>query len=320
MNREKFTDAMNALDDKYVNEAADYQRRSKKYGWIKWAAAAACLCLVVTAALLTRTGRTDRTYPVKQVIVTKPASESNAETAQIPHWEDMKIYEQYSEIVLNTVSYHARSGEVPQAQLGEKLAEIIARGWDEYADLAGEDANRYLNASVYEITGISSECAVAVRYEGCDTCYAAVNSYYRPETLGQFIDNLKLENTLVFNFVSYEYQKPSGEYADIRFENVDSAKIWEMLLSKPAAANEYDDLDFDRPKKIMDISVSLPILGYENISISLHENGYIATNILGTGKMFCIGEENTQALINYVLEECDGYEIVYVYEEEIVPE
>ena len=50
---------------------------------------------------------------------------------------------------------------------------------------------------------------------------------------------------------------------------------------------------------------------YENISISIREEGYIITNILSTGKMFRVGEENTKAFVDYVLDECDGYEIVY---------
>ena len=80
---------------------------------------------------------------------------------------------------------------------------------------------------------------------------------------------------------------------------------------KYSGNNEYDNLDFEMPKEILDICVSVPLLGYENISISIREEGYIITNILSTGKMFRVGEENTKAFVDYVLDECDGYEIVY---------
>ncbi len=40
------------------------------------------------------------------------------------------------------------------------------------------------------------------------------------------------------------------------------------------------------------------------------------TNIHDTRKMFCVGTENTEAFIKYVLEECDGYEVLYVYDGE----
>ena len=44
------------------------------------------------------------------------------------------------------------------------------------------------------------------------------------------------------------------------------------------------------------------------------------TNILDTGKLFFVGEENTRAFIDYVLNECDGYEAVYTEEGEPLPE
>ncbi len=84
-----------------------------------------------------------------------------------------------------------------------------------------------------------------------------------------------------------------------------------MLLSNADAVNEYSDLDNEQPEKLLDLCVSVPILGYENISLSIHEDGYLITNILSTGKKFFVGEENTQAFVDYVLKECSGYEIVY---------
>lgn len=48
---------------------------------------------------------------------------------------------------------------------------------------------------------------------------------------------------------------------------------------------------------LADVSVSIPLFGYENTSLSVRENEQIKTNILDTGKMFCIGEKNTLALV-----------------------
>lgn len=47
MNSMKFSEAMSELDSKYVDEAINYKKKSKKPIWIKWGAIAACLCLVV---------------------------------------------------------------------------------------------------------------------------------------------------------------------------------------------------------------------------------------------------------------------------------
>lgn len=41
MNEKKFSDAMDELDTKYVDEALSYNKESKKRGWIKWGVVAA---------------------------------------------------------------------------------------------------------------------------------------------------------------------------------------------------------------------------------------------------------------------------------------
>ncbi len=47
MNAKKFSDAMSELDSKYIDEALNYKKKSKKPVWVKWGAAAACLMLIV---------------------------------------------------------------------------------------------------------------------------------------------------------------------------------------------------------------------------------------------------------------------------------
>ena len=305
MNVKKFSDAMSELDTKYIDEALNYKKKTKKPVWIKWGAIAACFFLVLSGVLLYEA---ENRYPVK---VLPNSTDTSGEIAEIPRWEDMEIYQQYDEITLNEIEYYANRGEISVEQLGTKISDVIARGWDEYAEIDGKDAERYCRATVYEIQSISTQCAVAVQYEGTSTYYAAVNSSYRPETLGQFIEDLDLQNNLIVNWASYDYHKPIGGFASIRFEQLDTNKVWDLLLSNTAAINEYDDLDFEMPEKILDICVSVPLLGYENISISIREGGYIITNIFSTGKMFRVGEENTKAFVDYVLDECDGYEIIY---------
>ena len=75
------------------------------------------------------------------------------------------------------------------------------------------------------------------------------------------------------------------------------------------------------PKRILGASVDIPLLGYQNISLSVAESGCIKTNILDTGKMFCIGEEHTQAFVDYAVNECEGYKPIPVYtNSEPIPE
>jgi hypothetical protein len=41
MNAKKFSDAMSELDTKYVDEALNYKKKSRKPVWVKWGAMAA---------------------------------------------------------------------------------------------------------------------------------------------------------------------------------------------------------------------------------------------------------------------------------------
>ena len=215
------------------------------------------------------------------------------------------------QIIVNGLEYQAAWGEVSPSQLGGKFGNITAYGWDEYANTAGEDAARHCSAAIYEIQNISTQCAVAVQYEGTGTYYAAINNSYRPDTLGEFIEDTDLKNTLTVSWASYKYHKPVSGDTEVRFENIDVHKVFDLLLSNTEAVNEYSDLDNEQPEKLLDICVSVPLLGYENISLSVREDGYIITNILSTGKKFFVGEENTQAFVDYVLRECNGYEVLY---------
>ena len=318
MNTETISRAMDELDDKYISEAVRYKK--KKVRWLPIAAAAACLCLIVSGVAGIRY-KNEHPWPVKAVTAADSATTVSAEIAIIPHWEDMPIYEQFHDVELGGISYYARGAAVPTDRLGESLGIITARGWDEYADIAGEDANRYILAELFAITKISSQCAVAVRYEGYDTAYACVNSYYRPETMGQFAEDLNLMEEISFGTVYYEWRSPSDRRATIRFDNVEDQLIKDYLLTESDAENVYDESKLhETPRRIMGVSVDIPLLGYDNISLSVQEGGYLKTNILDTGKLFYVGEDKTQAFVDYVTENCDGYEPVTAYTSTAEPE
>ncbi len=381
MNRkqELFSDAMNELDSRYLEEAlfplssteGTARKRlkqtpyffAKKTGWKRRSSItilAACFCLALAAAGM-GVGLHEKLQPSKQHWPVKeppypflsdsaensPGKEPADELAEIPHWEDMELYEQYSEIqidqtALSGITYSVHGTEVPPELIRDFIdtkeptdnlkssdsseatgLSVIALGWDEYAAVAGEDGRRTCLATVYAIDKLSPECAIAVRYEGNDIYYAAVNSLYRPQTLGEFTDSLNLRETLVFSYALYEYQKSDGETATVCFEKLDGEQIWDVLSTCLEAENEYSDFDSfaSEHEKLLDFSIDIPLLGYRNISISLWDNGYLETNILDTGKRFFIGEEALQKLLDYILNDCEGYEIIdFSGEEYFIPE
>ena len=50
---------------------------------------------------------------------------------------------------------------------------------------------------------------------------------------------------------------------------------------------------------------------YNNIALTITEQGYLRTNILSNGKAFYIGKDKTQAFVKYVTDNLEGYIVEY---------
>lgn len=366
----KLFESLNDVREDFIEEAQEKPEKRKNTGsWLRWAAAAACVCVLAGAAFLFRGylrfpaagdtgnqmaggampetaepgiaessaaaqevtgeagGSEERRWPVKTIEISSDGKAEQLAAFGTP-WEDLEIYHQYAALIFDGRLYITNGPlTVPSEKLEGEPREITAFSYE--GGLTAEDIDytpeHQIPALVSHIQGVSAECAVAVQYEGTGEWYPALNHNYKPQTLGQFIDDLNLRENLTFGTITYTYW-PDGEHAEVHFDSVDSEKIWELLLSHTEAENVCKDLEsgefytlFDpgeEPGTILGISVSIPILGEENLALQVQEDGYLWTNLIGmTEKAFLIGEENTQAFVDYVLGECEGYEIRYVFPE-----
>ncbi len=303
MKKNKITNALNYIDDELVSQAMSYKRkRSKLPIWITAGAVAALVSVCIGLY-----HKSENPFPVK----TLPA-QTNTEVIPlpIPPWDEQEMYQKYTVIDTDGIQYSIRKSTVEADNVAEKLQSVTAQGWEHDFDAAGDFILHTHDAEIYRINGISPECAVAVKFGGDDKYYSAVNSYYKPDILNDFVTGLNLRENLTCGFASRLYQKKlSGEYITVRYENVDIKKVWELLDSAPSAPNVSDEISIAQTKELLVVSVSIPLLGYENFSLSIREGGYVRTNLLDTGKMFYVGEENTEAFVDYVTKNCPGYEI-----------
>ena len=300
-------EAIGRVKDEYL---ADCEKTAKHHRrGLGWAYAAAVVVVIIGIYLAFPGGDDQSPWPVKEIHV----EENSGETAEIPHWQDLTVSQQYTAANIGGIEYSSCGTSITPEYIGGIIdVEAWAQGIDEYADKLYTTEIR-----VYQIAGISSDCAVAVEfYELGDTGrYAYVNPSYRPDTLGQFIQDLNLQENLNSGSAWYSYLKDNGEYATVEFVDLDDSVVWDMLLSDISAESvqNYDAMEF---AEVMSVSVDIPLLGYKNISLAVTEEGYVTTNILDTGKAFFIGTDKIQAFVDYVLENCQGYEIVYVYGDE----
>ena len=337
----KMIHAIGGIDDKFIDEAAQPAR--KKAVIIRWCAAAAGFCVIagLTAAVWINSGTNgiflnknsgaangtgeeilteeyDGDYKANGTADTVPgdsetfleeaggtASDTSSEqdSYKIPRWENMTVTQKFPYLSFNGYEYSTADKVVPEESIGKKLTSATLTGKDVYTG-----KTYAINADIYEITGISKNCAVSLKFEGYDELYVCRNSGYRPETLGQFIDDLNLKNTLTFGKAYATIQKDKNSYAQTEYSGLDGEKVWEMLLSDRELKNveNYDSMNFG--KKLISVSINIELLGYENISLAVTGDGYLTTNILDTGKAFFIGKEKAENFAEYVRENCEGTE------------
>lgn len=308
------------VDDKFIEEAAPV--REKKVYKLPWKLLSVAACFVFAAVLgISIGGRLfgehfmgttkDKRWPEKVVSRTQS---SEAETAIIPKWDEQTISQQYSEVKWNTVMYSTRQTEIKSEMIGSVLGAVTATGIDNYTDTV-----HTMEAAVYAINNISAECAVAVLFDGETDYYVYVNTEYQPETLGDFITDLNLKETLSFGSVYYDWKTEDKPVTTIEFVDLEASRVWEMLLSDESLKAIKDNDAMWLGDK-MSVSVNIPLLGYENIGLWVTEEGYLVTNILSTAKVFDLGTEKTEQFINYVVENCEGYELVYEDSSGEIPE
>ncbi|HRR78403.1 MAG TPA: hypothetical protein P5191_16615 [Ruminococcus sp.] len=170
---------------------------------------------------------------------------------------------------------------VDEEKIGNYLENISLNGKN---DFTGEDI--LLTGKVYKINNISSDCAVAVKYDSDNEYHLFRNIIYRPDTLGQLINDMDLRNEMIINSV----------YLNGSYYKTDPIKVWEYLLSDEAAENcGHGIAPHDQS-----VSIDLPALGRRNVAINVYSDGYISTNIADSGAKFYIGTANAQAFIDYV--------------------
>lgn len=316
MNSKQLLQAIGGIEDRYILEA-DWENtkpgHTKKAVWVS-ISAAACLCLLAAGGVWW-TQRDVPRWPIKELPAASVSSSAQElELAILRPWEELSVSEQYSSLSWNEADYSATSTKVESAELGDFLTAQTLTGVDPYTC-----EEHQTSGNIYNIEGISTACAVAVELEGDEAFYVYRNSDYRPGTLGQMMDDLSLDANLCIGSAWYLYQKQDGSLAMVEFVDLSRDTVFDMLLSDPSIQNvdHFDSMFF---QDIMSVSISIPVLGYENISLSVTKEGYLTTNILDTGKAFYLGQDRVQAFVNAVLEHCQGYEIVQRVEEDSAAE
>lgn len=330
MTNRDILNALGDIDESYIT-GANGRIKSKKGIIIRYSAMAACLLIVAVGAFaavkmiprgkMKNSAIPNESYEEYDVNVAdydgdystiektngtntngaekgNRAPSSQNESTYVKRWDEMTSAEKFCTVKVNGTDYSAANRPIPSDKIGNSITRLTVLGKDVYTN-----SEYAANAEIYEIKGISSECAAAVKYEGDGKYYVCRNSHYKPETLGQFMNDLSLKENLTFVSFGGTQMKNGKAICDVEYTNVDKAKVWELLFSDTAAkaVKDYDSMNFETAA---DIGIDLKLLGYENISLAVTRDGYLTTNILDTGKAFYIGKPAAEKFLSYLEKDC----------------
>lgn len=284
---------------------------------IKWIILTLICIVIVVAVLIIKIQLFDKATPkhnwqIKEVVVSREDYyKTENDVAIVPKWDELTITQQFSLFKYNGENYDIRYATIPEEMIGKRIGNVELKGYDTYTK------NTYTHkATGYIVNSFPEKCIIAIQYEETNEYYVAINTYYRPATLKNFMEDLHLIDIVSFGTIHYEYfttdKDGNKHYENIEFPNVDNDIIWNMLFNDVSVENVHSDREFH--SRLMSISVDIPLLGYKNISVSVSEDGYLMTNILETGKTFYIGKEKVKKFVNHIIENYDGYKTVYVDE------
>lgn len=323
MKNEDIYKALNDVDDTLIENYHQRMKRKKRNRIIKITSTAACLTLAVSGAVIFGFSMNRQVPTVteeSQTVETSVLSDIEESinqydgdwSAEIP-WDKLSDAERYTEFSWNGEKYSSRVYKIDKEKINKNSVqnttitgysyddcdEILYKGADKGS--SNEPVAHKIQAKLYSIKGISASCALAVQFEGDTDYYAYVSYTYKPKNLGQFIDDLSLDENLHFNSVnSYK----------IDFSDEQQKMIAKHLFADRNAVciKDFDNHEFG--STIMEFGISVSVLGYENIYIGVTEDGYIITNILDTGKAFYIGTEKAQDFVNYIQSQVVDFDVI----------
>ena len=168
-------------------------------------------------------------------------------------------------------------------------ATLLYKNYTLYNTNPRTDKEETATADVYVFQNFSRRLAVGVQFPGEEKIHPYVNVQYTPQTLGDFLNDADVKNTVHFGNIQL--------FKDGTFpvNDQNKADIFRYLLSDSSIRNTNST---DRPSGAkVTLSVDLAELGKRTKVMEVYESGYVYTNLLGSGCTFNVGKENVAAFL-----------------------
>ena len=291
MKEKRILDALELVDEKYIEEASPINQIVRRPTWIRWAALATAACACVAGIILvfmqngprnkqqlTNVGGIMREYGNQTVMRSEEAIEWP--------WEYKTECERYNLIIFMDREYEVKTYGIGMTadRLGDKLGVGKGKGYDAYS---GQEFQK--DFSVWEIKGVSSEKMIAAEMEGHFYPFM-LSEYAPPATLGEFLDDYGLRRNLELTHFSVS-QNGNGEMETEYYELAGDDYVWQVLSECREARFVEDDAGGYAGRDRISFTATSEALGAYKRVIYLSSDGYLCTNILNWAYNFYVGEE-----------------------------
>ena len=136
MKEKRILNALERVDEKFIEDAAPAKQKSGKAVWGRWIAAAAAACVCIAAGIILIPGnKPDQTSVGGVLREYGNAAVMGSEAAMEWPWEYKTVFERFRTIVFEGKEYALKSDRsVNDIFIGEKLGIGEGSGYDVYSD------------------------------------------------------------------------------------------------------------------------------------------------------------------------------------------
>lgn len=293
MKKPRFSNAIGNLDDDLIEAAAECKRKKKPNLWLKWGSIAACFAvLVVAGAMILPSllgGDSGTSCKYKDII-------QAGESAIIWPWEYQTVYEQYTELELNSIKYISKGRAVSAELVRELIGTYTVVGYDETNDKKYTE-----DFEVYELKYADKSQFVAVKMDGKYYTFKK-DEYAPPSNLGELFDLVDLPQVIELNRFS-----ENGDGVDKKHHALSNDDyIWEVIAGCRDAAFVDEEPGKEtwsvHDREYLSFTVTSETLGVYRVAMYVTKDGYLWTNVFNYAYIFDIGEDAAGKIIEYAME------------------
>ncbi len=333
MKEKKILEALNEIDDEFIEKSNPQIKKADKKPYLKWITVAACLFLAIGVGITVHHTNNIRDGGIIYAETEKPTKETTTATSPtgeneefteeavteiaiegvyIPvdkdFWKNLSIDKKYNNVSYKNSEYYNNSTKITGAHIGEKIGKVTATGTDPY-----NNEKHTKEVTIYRIKTISDDCAVAVKFEESKDFFVYVNRFCNFENLGEIVEKLSLDKNL--KVVTGFYRE--NDVSQIRYDNLDNSLVLNMLRNNKnlKALEEPDEILLS--DILFEIQIS-PVASSAGNTISVSKKGYLLVNVFHTQHIFFIGKENAEKFVTSVTENYEGKKLVSTTEPPVV--